>query len=341
MLLTGINLSRFTAFENLALEFSPGLNIFVGENGTGKTHLMKAAYAACEASRQNINFAEKLVKIFLPADNQVGRLVKRNSGSSQAVVGITGKRKGSGKSQDDKGETALEISFSNHTKSFHNAGLSGVERWTEEITESVYIPPKDMLSNAPGFLSLYEKREIHFEEYYVDILKNAALPILKGPLDEKRNRLLSLLEEQLDGTIITKKEEFYLKNKQGSLEFTLLAEGLRKLGLLWVLIRNGVLANGSILFWDEPEANLNPKIIKSLVNILIELQRLDMQIFVATHDYVFLKETDLQRKGGDLIKYHSLYRNDETREIECRSTNEFLQIHPNTISDPERIQIFV
>ena len=55
-------------------------------------------------------------------------------------------------------------------------------------------------------------------------------------------------------------EEFFLNGEQGEIEFTLLAEGLRKLGLLWLLIRNGSLRPGAVLFWDEPETNLNPKL---------------------------------------------------------------------------------
>ena len=39
-------------------------------------------------------------------------------------------------------------------------------------------------------------------------------------------------------------EEFFLSGEQGEIEFTLLAEGLRKLGLLWLLIRNGSLKTG-------------------------------------------------------------------------------------------------
>ena len=46
--------------------------------------------------------------------------------------------------------------------------------------ESVYIPPKEMLSNAPGFRSLYSNREVHFEEVYRDILDRAYLPALRG-----------------------------------------------------------------------------------------------------------------------------------------------------------------
>ena len=45
--LTRIYLERFTAFERLELELNAGINVFLGSNGTGKTHLLKVAYAAC------------------------------------------------------------------------------------------------------------------------------------------------------------------------------------------------------------------------------------------------------------------------------------------------------
>ncbi len=137
----------------------------------------------------------------------------------------------------------------------------------------------------------------------------------------------------MDGKITIDNEEFFLRNKQGKLEFTLLAEGFRKLGLLWALIRNGTLLNGSVLFWDEPEANLNPQLIKIVVEIILELQRMGIQIFLATHDYVLLKEFDLQALNSDNIRFHSLYRNEKTKEIEVTNTEDYLHIHPNSIDD--------
>ncbi|MCE2487800.1 MAG: ATP-binding protein [Desulfurellaceae bacterium] len=156
-----------------------------------------------------------------------------------------------------------------------------------------------MLSNAPGFLSLYAEREIHFEEVYADILHRAYRPLLRGPMDSLRRRLLTKLQKAIDGKVTVNNDEFFLRNKQGNLEFTLLAEGMRKLGLLWLLIQNGTLQNGSVLFWDEPETNLNPKLFGILIDILLELQRGCVQIFLATHDYFILKELDLQKKSGD------------------------------------------
>ena len=51
MPVTKVKFENFTAFKNLEVEFSPGINALIGANGTGKTHLMKACYAACDVSK--------------------------------------------------------------------------------------------------------------------------------------------------------------------------------------------------------------------------------------------------------------------------------------------------
>ena len=108
---------------------------------------------------------------------------------------------------------------------------------------------------------------------------------------------------------------------------------MRKLGLLWLLIRNGSLRPGAVLFWDEPETNLNPKLYGVVIEVLLELQRVGVQIFLATHDYVILRELDLQAKKDDRVAFHSLYRSEETGELACHTTREFLELHPNAIME--------
>ena len=44
-MITNLQLKNFTAFTELAIDFSPGINIVIGENGTGKTQLLKAILA--------------------------------------------------------------------------------------------------------------------------------------------------------------------------------------------------------------------------------------------------------------------------------------------------------
>jgi len=318
--LTSINLKKFTAFKEIDVELSPGINVFIGENGTGKTHLLKVAYCACDITKDGRHFAQKLIATFLPDERRLGRLVHRTRRSSTCTIEVHRESK------------KIALSFTNHAKDPEDAQISGLGEWVAQKVKSAYIPAKEMLAHAPGFVSLYTARELHFEEVYHDIIITAFTPILKGPYDERRKKLLSILQKAIQGKVQTEGETFFLKDRQGKLEFTLLAEGIRKLALLWLLIQNGTLLEGSVLFWDEPETNLNPKLIRTVIEVLLELQRMGVQILLATHSYVVLKELDLQSKKGDKVLYHSLYR-DKDGSIAHRATDEFLSLHPNAIRD--------
>ena len=320
--ITRIRLEHFTGFDTLDLRPSPGINVLVGANGTGKTHLMKVAYAACDATKPaGTRFADKLTRVFLPTERRIGRLAKRRQGGSQALVEVwLGKKR------------AIRASFSNRTKSPESVKVLR-RKWPGVEVSSVYIPVKEMLANAPGFRSLYAERKIHFEEIYRDILDRAYLPPFLGAPDAQRRHVLGTLKRVLNGKIELKNEEFFLAGARGRLEFTLLAEGLRKLGLLWLLLQNGTLLKGSVLFWDEPETNLNPKLFGPVVEILLELQRLGVQVFIATHDYVILKQLDLQAASDDEIAYHALHQDDGTGALVCNTTDSYLGIDPNMISE--------
>lgn len=311
MPLTKAKFENFTAFKDLEVEFSPGINALIGANGTGKTHLMKACYAACGAFKADDIFKDRLLGAFLPSSRWLDGLVKQPGMLASAVVYA--------------GDRELSISFdARGARTGTDTGLP---------IASTYIPPKEMLANAPGFLSLYAAREVHFEEVYRDILHRAYLPALRAPVDDAHERMLENLEAVIGGKVMVKGEEFFLSNEQRDLEFTLLAEGWRKLGLLWLLIQNGTLQNGSVLFWDEPETNLNPKMFKVVMEVLLALQRAGVQVFFATHDYVILKELDLQMTEEDEVAFHSLYRDEETGEIACHTTSRYLGVHPSAIDE--------
>lgn len=97
------------------------------------------------------------------------------------------------------------------------------------------------------------------------------------------------------------------------------SRGIRKIALLWQLIKNGTLEKGVILFWDEPEANINPAHIPVLVDMLLELQRSGVQIFVSTHDYVFSKYFEVKRKENDKVMFYSFYNSDSGVKVEHNS----------------------
>ena len=332
--LTRIELENFTAFRSLQLDLCPGVNVLVGANGTGKTHLMKVCYAACDASRnRGDDFGHKLVAVFLPSRRNLHRLVRRQEGVAGVATILVA-----------RGDRQLKASFVSHLVASKPVSLrpstftadepdDDAEERAYKSMESVYIPPKEMLSNAPGFRSLYSNREVHFEEVYRDILDRAYLPSLRGPIDSDGECLLEKLREAIGGEVAVEGEEFFLRSEQGDLEFSLLAEGVRKLALLWLLMRNGTLQPDSVLFWDEPETNLNPKLFGVVMDVLLELQRQGVQVFLATHDYVILKELDLRTTSADKVAFHALYHAEDTGEVACATTFSYRDINPNAIAD--------
>jgi recombinational DNA repair ATPase RecF len=129
-----IRFEKFTAFEKLEVDFSPGINIFVGENGTGKTHILKAVYCACDITKSQKNFAEKINKVFFPSGLQIGRLAKRASVSTQGYIELHRRL-----TESDK-KINIRLSFSNHTKLPEKAKISGAyKQWMAEPLDSVYI----------------------------------------------------------------------------------------------------------------------------------------------------------------------------------------------------------
>lgn len=154
---------------------------------------------------------------------------------------------------------------------------------------------------------------------YADLLDRAYRPGLRGPVEGRRKGVLKALQAAVEGKVTVRNEEFFLRDRHGNLEFTLLAEGVRKLGLLWLLVRNGTLLNGSVLFWDELETNLNPRVVGVVIDILLQLQRMGVQVLIATHDYAILKELELLMRADDSVRFCALYRDESDGELTCEA----------------------
>ena len=101
------------------------------------------------------------------------------------------------------------------------------------------------------------------------------------------------------------------------------------------MIKNGTLEKGAVLFWDEPEANINPKYIPVLAELLIMLESEGVQIFVSTHDYFLSKYIEVKRSKESDIQYISLYK-DEEEKVQCEKAPEFELLDHNAIMDTFR-----
>jgi hypothetical protein len=107
-------------------------------------------------------------------------------------------------------------------------------------------------------------------------------------------KAMQRLQALLGGDLKLEKGELVFERSGGErLAVPLMAEGYRKLAMLIFLLRYGVLERGSTLFWDEPEANLNPAATQLLAECLYALAGAGMQVIVATHSLFLLREFEI------------------------------------------------
>ena len=290
-MIKSITVENFTVIgKKTTLKFAKGLNVVIGENGVGKSHLLKLTYALVavshEASKKVVNkemfqkmVAEKLIVVFRP--DTLGRLVHRARGSNRCTIDI--------KFTQNK----FNFSFYFSTRSKTDVIIEKMpDKFIE--TTAVFIPTREMLSIYPGFASAYKDGLIEFDETYYDLCTHLDRRVPTGFKGKTIAPLIEKLEDVIHGKVYVDHGRFYLKMPdRGNMEIPLVAEGLRKLAMLLYLIANRSIKTNSMLFWDEPETNLNPKLIRKAADSIMELAKNNIQVFIATHSLFLLRELDI------------------------------------------------
>jgi energy-coupling factor transporter ATP-binding protein EcfA2 len=297
-----LTLRAFGAFDDVTLSFCGGINVFIGANGTGKTHVMKALYAAIKPFERpggplpiEVKLLEKLAGVFMPDEAQVGRLVRR-SGAGVARVTVEG--------------AVGKIDLALHARADPPLRLA-LGRWPSP-SSVVYLPARDVLAMYEGFIAAYKGRELSFDETFYDVCVALSASPLRGALAREAAALAAPLERALGGKVVLRGNRFYLQTGGDLLEAHLLAEGLRKCATLSHLLANGSLTADALFFWDEPETNLNPRLITRAADLLLDLASLGVQVFVTTHDYLLSHRLSLvaeYKKRPDVpIRFFAFHR---------------------------------
>ena len=297
-MITGLSLRNFTVFAKADFEFASGLNVIAGENGTGKSHVLKVAYATdavlARGARETTSLsptknylesavAGKLRGVLKPEG--LGRLARRQQGVNRCEI--------TARFSDED-----QIGFLFNTKSTANVTILSVpQHWRNQ--PPVFVPTRELLSIFPSFIAINEDLDLPFEETWSDTCRLLEKPLAKGKRLDEIAELLRPMEGILEGKVILEGGRFYIKSEVGKLEVHLVAEGLRKIGMIAQSIANGSLVGQSSLFWDEPEANLNPKIIKQVAQTILRLCLLDVQVFIATHSLFLMRELEVLLKNKE------------------------------------------
>ena len=329
MNLKSIRIENFTVFDTITINFCDGINVFIGENATGKTHLLKILYSACRSNRADTDFGQKIVRTMLPDDFRIARLVNRRKGNHNAKIKVWATN------GNDKAEAQLSVTFDKKTKK-NLANVTGEEKWEKTFKEnsSIFIPAKEILSHSYKLAAATSVDNVRFDDTYIDIINSAKIDITMGKNPDSRADMLRRIEKMTKGGIVydAAKDEFYLKKGNSKQEFNLVAEGIKKMGLLWQLAKNGTLEKGSVLFWDEPEDNINPAYLSTIAELLLELQRNGVQIFLATHNYFLAKYIEIKKEKQDQISYYSLFFKNDKEGVWCETSDQFTLLKNNPIT---------
>ncbi len=285
-----LQLDDFSAFKRLEWLRHGSINVVVGVNDTGKTHLLKIMYCLVRAleefNRRSQSdkppwsevLADKLYWAFQPGGEKLGDLVRRGAGPLKANARI--------------GEENLYFSFGKDTRRKIVHCSNPVPGSTQ--VNGVFLPPKEVLTAFEAIASTRENLQIFgFDDTYLDLIKALRLPTTKGKIQKNLKSVLDKLSDLFAGDINRHNDHFVFNSPKGRFWMSQTAEGVKKIGILTTLIRNRTLGQGSILFLDEPEAHLHPRAIVSLMGMLYEMSKAGIQIYLATHDYFVVKSLSI------------------------------------------------
>jgi len=301
MAVSTVEIEKFLVFKDkFTADFCNGVNIFIGANGSGKTTLIKVIYSACKASFFDpIGYRDQIIPLHQYFDSNENIVPRVGTGFIKFYNPI----------QSENVEATLEPldnPVARKSSSFK--------------APSIYIPPEDMLSHSKGFLALVNERKMPFDQTQIDILSKASIPETND-ITPNAEKVIDRIKNIIGGDVVYENDTFYIMKESGEkVSFSFEASGFRKFGLLLKLLRNGLLENGTTLFWDEPENSLNPEILPDLVNILLELQKNGVQIFVATHSYALARWFELNATKENTLKYFNMRKTNNGIEYDAADT---------------------
>ena len=338
MKIHGVKLENFMLFDKLDAEFSPNVNIICGENSTGKTALIKLLYACAKHYSMGIHtvgfsgysLPTKLAGVFALGEN----------GDIRELVKIP-----------LENPSKMTIDFDNMQQwSCTIGGDTAFSSWgdnapKDESSNVVFVPPKEMISATENFASLYEEYHISFDETYYDLARLLDRP-RKKTLSPEMEKVAQSMEALIGGKVRQKGKAFYLDmDGVGELRMSLVSEGYRKLATLLNLVSTGSLSDGAILFWDEPETNMNPRMVEPLVKAILALAGAGVQVFVTTHDYFVQQYFGLAAEYGERyqagtgnLEYRFLSLNkartaDGAETVTLESASRLLELEHNAVKE--------
>ena len=272
--------------DNLEFDRFQNINLIIGENGTGKSFLLKALYSAMKTAEdykrgedvRNFSdiLAERLRWCF--QTEKLGDMVKKGNNTPLSFEMIWNGEK-------------FSYSFTENA----TVKVSNVINEIKPLrSNSIFIPAKEVLSL---FNIILKSRELDkafgFDDTYYDLVKALRIAPQRGKnyttFAKSRESLKNIIDGRVEFDDSTNKWYYKRGNQKFSIGAT--SEGVKKIAILDRLLGNGYLTKSSVIFIDELESALHPTAISEFLDI-IDMIAYDMgiQVFIASHSYFVIKK---------------------------------------------------
>ena len=305
----------------------PGMTIILGKNDMCKTALLKIMYAIGKGTElygkqtehnHQVSFREiisgKVKNVFGSMRNGLGDLVRKNGSPKKLSVYA-----------EFDGDWASDINFSFGVDARKLiADFGGHESIEKRPTNYVYIPAKEVVSAFNSIKAM--TRQYFFPGYddtTLDLIDLLDIPVRQAETAGDMAEVLQGMYSMFDGELqqVDTNDRFVYKKGSTEYQMPMTAEGVKHIGILPTLIRNGQIGQGTVLFLDEPEDNLHPQALRQLVRMLALMARKGIQVFITTHNYFTLKQMQIEsRKHAMDVMCCSLSRN-KANEVEATFVN--------------------
>ena len=297
---------NLTVFPDAYFQFGQGLNVITGDNGTGKTHLLKFLYSTLSSlyTARNSSFhkvptkaafgpylSSKLFGMF--GSEIIGHLVRRAKGVGRcdAVMNFV------------EFDCNYSLYISNVKKTevvIDNLPLA----WPRKEGAFVYISAHEPISNT--------QQTILVDTFHNTSGKQPGRDNLFAISEKLEDIAGGKIEwDPVDGCFFFRDRN--ISSKHGRLDTSLAAGGSHIFAELARLIKDGAIPNSGCIFWDCPETGLSVSNIRKVAQVLVDLGDVGVQVFVVTHSLYLLGEieTFMSKARGPSMYLFELKRTED------------------------------
>ncbi len=295
-MIEAVSLENFGMHAQIDWKNLSKINLLIGENGTGKTYVLKSMYSALKSLEQYKRGDDKRSLAEILSENLYWTFQPR-------ALGELVRREVKGRLHFDMVLDGKSFSYEFGKDTIKRIVKLNYEQKENRKDTSVFIPAKEVLSLFQIILkSRDQDHSFGFDNTYLDLVRALQLPRQRGNNFQGFSQARQELEKLLGGAVEYNSEtnQWYYRQKKDIYMVGETAEGVKKLAIFNQLLANRYLNRNSIVFMDEIESSLHPKAIVEFLNIIERLADSGLQFFIATHSYFVIKKLCLMARENKM-----------------------------------------